>query len=46
MKYKDWKNEYYSSLVDNDKLFVCCQCMCQVKHRIIHWLKYHRRDEE
>ena len=46
MKYKDWKNEFYSSLVENDKLFVCCLCMDRVKHKILHWLRWHMSEHE
>ncbi len=46
MKYKDWDEEFYSSIVGNDKAFVCCLCMYEIKHKFLHWLKYHRRDEE
>ena len=46
VKYKDWKEEFYSSLVDNDKLFVCCLCMWGVKHRFLHWLRWHSRCDE
>ena len=47
MKYKDWKDEFYSSLVENDKLFVCCLCQgWRVKHKILHWLRWHSRCDE
>ena len=46
VKYKEWKEEFYSSLVDNDKMFVCCLCMGRVKHSFLHWLKWHRSDDE
>jgi len=46
MKYKKWNDEFYSSIVDNDKVFVCCLCMCRVKYKFLHWLKYHRSDYE